>query len=951
MRKFNEYITEVSSDYDPVKTGGGNIRDWEYNKFYKPKGVDITEVDPKAKALNKLSHAEYKFHVQEAYGKLDTAESLGTAPAPLLVFGRPGIGKTFVVRDVLEEMALQQPKVSNPEEPRKAVVFNKLEFDEQKLVLDNPGDYFVLIDVRTAQLETVDFVGVPKFNTTTGEVDRDRRAPQNYKEFLQTAKFKWAWLACHPDTKGYLFFDEVNQGEKDVINAMYAVILDRLIFDRKLSDGIAIIAAGNLASHDPAAQNEPLNQAFLRRFSSGTASLVADPDEWLLWAKQRKVHPSIIAFISSNKAQNFYREASSGFSENNRFPDPDSITTLSKFLYNVEKKFYSTPNGDYMEMIHDFDRIARSVVGADWAEDFINFITDNKFGEFISPKGLGAAQKWKNINIAQSISMRLTTTDPKLESPESKELAKALLNWQKKAGKDSAETAHSIIETHQLEGVTDDYVLFKSSLKEFSKDPESDNMTGEAEDLLQNTFGRGYKSDFERYSNAEESTNLLSVTHKTYLKTLEHAWESKESLLIYGDPGVGKSWAVKEFGKQRAKELGLEFAEIMSMSPSDLDAVIASPNDYFLYMDIRMAQMSPEDFIGIPDVFESETDYLETKPYMWVWLATRPNVTGILFFDELNQAKPQVLKAMYSVIDAADKFIFDRRISKDIFVVAAGNLASQESSGAKISQLPGALTRRFKAGTVVLKLNGEEWLQWALSKKGTKDEIHPLLLTFLTSRSNPENYIFYRSGSEDAPDLTPDTLRFASQRMRSVELNAQKAAESGMSEEEISRQFTTQMNSVIKMMFPVQYANELLDFIFKYMNIDWDYMIKNREMFSDPKALRQRGPEGKSLLSTIFAWIPFKMDVFKTILVEDPEMTSPITQRRIEEIVQMFIAYHNNYRTAFLFHMKQSVGVETLKLFANKYVNENKYLDPATKEQAWKILLDVMKMTKRAGEG
>jgi len=59
-----------------------------------------------------------------------------------------------------------------------------------------------------------------------------------------------------------LFFDEINQGSRDIINAMYAVILDSVIFDKKIASGVAIVAAGNLIQHDPISANEPLPKAY-----------------------------------------------------------------------------------------------------------------------------------------------------------------------------------------------------------------------------------------------------------------------------------------------------------------------------------------------------------------------------------------------------------------------------------------------------------------------------------------------------------------------------------------------------------------------------------------------------------------------------------------------------------------------------------------------------------------
>ncbi len=975
MNIFNEEIRKLyeANDlegFDPVPgKGQGGVGGWKDVGMYRPQGMGTTATDPDAPGLPAINHATYKFLVEESYGVEETEAELGTSKKPLLVLGRPGVGKSFVVRDVLEDMASKYPKAGNPEEMREPVVFNQLDVDKQQAVLNTPGDYFILIDVRTSQLESVDFIGIPKFNTETGQIEANQRKDvkslydqgftpdeiqavlsKNTQEYLRTAKYKWAYLSTHPDSRGYLFFDEINQGTPDVINAMYAVVLDRVIFDKKISDGVAIVAAGNLQEHDPASQNRPMPKALIRRFQQGVASLVIDPDDWLSWAISKNIHPTIIAFVSSNKAQNFYHRFDAD-SQNNRFADPDSITNLSKFLYNAERRFFSqdVDARNYADLVREYDRIARAIVGSQWAANFVKFVTELKSDKFISPRKLGAGQRWKNINTAQTLTMMLVTTDPQLKKPQSQALASAILNWRDKTEADDRQTANNVIGAHQIEGLTNELVIFKESLKTFSKSDKrlSDEQISQA---VEQAVGGEYQSEFTTYANSDETTNLLAVNHASYLKTLEHAWDTKESLLVYGDPGIGKSWAVKKFAQQKAEELDLPFADVSSMPKDELSKVASNSNGYFLFMDVRVAQMTTADFIGIPNVFDAEKEYLETKPYLWVWLATRPNVVGILFFDEMNQASKQVLKAMYSVVNADDKFIFDRKISKDILVIGAGNLKSQENAAAVKTQLPIALTRRFKAGTVVLELDPEEWIDWALNQTGTPNEIHPILLSFIMSRPHPKAYIFYKEGDYDySQDVTPDTLRALSQNIRQSEQKMKQALQSGSIDENQAKQmFTKDVQTHVRANTPPNYANELLDFLYKIVNINWDQIVANKEMFRDPQALRRQGEEGKSMLATIFAWLPYKIEVLKTIIARDPEMQSPITRQRVKEIIDLMGIYHNNYRSAFFSFMKRLIGDTAIKDFMIKYVANNPHLDAETKNKAKEIFISTATRTQQA---
>ena len=236
MNIFNEEIRKLyeANDlegFDPVPgKGQGGVGGWKDVGMYRPQGMGTTATDPDAPGLPAINHATYKFLVEESYGVEETEAELGTSKKPLLVLGLPGDGKSFVVRDVLEDMASKYPKAGNPEEMREPVVFNQLDVDKQQAVLNTPGDYFILIDVRTSQLESVDFIGIPKFNTETGQIEANQRKDvkslydqgftpdeiqavlsKNTQEYLRTAKYKWAYLSTHPDSRGYLFFDEINK--------------------------------------------------------------------------------------------------------------------------------------------------------------------------------------------------------------------------------------------------------------------------------------------------------------------------------------------------------------------------------------------------------------------------------------------------------------------------------------------------------------------------------------------------------------------------------------------------------------------------------------------------------------------------------------------------------------------------------------------------------------------
>lgn len=125
---------------------------------------------------------------------------------------------------------------------------------------------------------------------------------------------------------------------------------------------------------------------------------------------------------------------------------------------------------------------------------------------------------------------------------------------------------------------------------------------------------------------------------KEFKEVLPYAFEAGLSVIVHGQHGIGKSQVVKQF----AKENGMQF------------------------IDRRLSQLEAGDLIGLPDVSGEVTRYKTPS-----WLPQDPNSKGILFLDELNRARRDVLQGVFQLV--LDRELGDYRLPDGWHVVSAVN--------------------------------------------------------------------------------------------------------------------------------------------------------------------------------------------------------------------------------------------------------------------------------------
>lgn len=270
------------------------------------------------------------------------AKSRMSRYVPLMIWGEAGVGKSETV----------------------------------KWVADNLGIGFR--DLRLGQLDASDLIGLPREETVYPCVlCQEQDVPPQYKGLRYSKSHLWLhilqehkealggtadevinhavklanspkfrhlidiqmaystppWFPA-PHTHGILFLDEVSRSHEDIENAVFQLLLDRRMHTLTLPDGWIIIAANNPPTKDYEGVRNSRDKAFRSRF----LHVALDPtvDEWLRYAYDRGVDPSIRSLITHAKNQNEMLGLSPVPMQDS-FPTPRTWVLLNNVTIDMDK--------------------------------------------------------------------------------------------------------------------------------------------------------------------------------------------------------------------------------------------------------------------------------------------------------------------------------------------------------------------------------------------------------------------------------------------------------------------------------------------------------------------------------------------------------------------------------------------------------------------------------------
>lgn len=257
--------------------------------------------------------------------------------SPLLILGRPGVGKTETVREFAEE--------------------NNLRFVDIRLSLRDRGDFVIPV------------------------VDQESKTIRSYLTNL----------IPFDETPTLLFFDELTNAPQDIQKMIFSIVLERTLDGRKLHPNTYVLAAGNTVE-DGCNVYDP-DPALIDRFT--VLKVTHDIQGFLRRAIQKEAAPEVITFLKL-KPEYLY-----GPFINGQLPDakylygtPRSWLEISTFLKanaSKEEQGILIPGRIGVEAYAEFRHVIDEMGELPPIEDFLNAKTDKEILRLLKPiKSLNA---------------------------------------------------------------------------------------------------------------------------------------------------------------------------------------------------------------------------------------------------------------------------------------------------------------------------------------------------------------------------------------------------------------------------------------------------------------------------------------------------------------------------------------------------------------------------------
>ena len=161
--------------------------------------------------------------------------------------------------------------------------------------------------------------------------------------------------------------------------------------------------------------------------------------------------------------------------------------------------------------------------------------------------------------------------------------------------------------------------------------------------------------------------NVIEQLTASYTKIINAGLSPKvfPSVMLWGPPGVGKSQAIRQIGKN----------------------IEQNTNKKVAITDVRLLLFNPIDLRGRPTANAEKTLAIWLKPQIFQ-MNPDDDVINILFLDEISAAPQSVQAAAYQI--TLDRVVGEHKLPDNCIVLAAGNRTTDRSVSIKTSYFSNA---------------------------------------------------------------------------------------------------------------------------------------------------------------------------------------------------------------------------------------------------------------------
>ena len=228
--------------------------------------------------------------------------------------------------------------------------------------------------------------------------------------------------------------------------------------------------------------------------------------------------------------------------------------------------------------------------------------------------------------------------------------------------------------------------------------------------------------------------SLIGQLSNMYCKVIKAGLSPKilPSVMLWGQPGIGKSQAVREVAREIQDETGKNV----------------------VVTDVRLLLFNPIDLRGIPTANEDKTLAVWLKPKIFQ-MDDSKDIVNILFLDEISAAPQSVQAAAYQI--TLDRVVGEHKLPDNCIVIAAGNRVTDKSVAFR---MPKALANRLCH--IEVEGSFESWKKWAI-ENGVNEKV----IGFLSFR--PDYLNTFDATKDDLAFATPRSWEMASNILNTVD--------------------------------------------------------------------------------------------------------------------------------------------------------------------------------------